>query len=181
MNAQLLTELANQAMVGKPYPSDAFPPSPYYRFLKLLTSTFKPHISVELGVCGGGGCLYLADGHHDGLVYGVDVVNDYPLNLAYVKLHRANFHFIIGDSIEVGQQWNRGQVDILFIDTTHTYERTMNEYEAWKAHLVDGAIIILDDLYRDGMEQAFNEIPGTHVLLDKLHHESGFGAIIWQA
>ena len=73
-------------------------------------------------------------------------------------------------------------MDILFIDTDHTYDRTMGEFTAWKPFLSKKAIVCLDDLFRPGMEDAWNELPGTKIRLDHLHdgqypEGGGFGVI----
>jgi hypothetical protein len=69
MNEQTLTRIAKQAALSPPmvdhYPEPGsekvtFPPSPYYRFLKLIAEEIGSRLSVELGLCGGGGSLHLA-------------------------------------------------------------------------------------------------------------------------
>ena len=46
-----------------------------------------------------------------------------------------------------------------------------------------GGVICFDDLFRPGMEEAWDEIPGKKVRLDHLHdgtypHGGGFGCVI---
>lgn len=176
-----LRHVANQAWVMKPFPDPRFPPSVYYRFLYKLTEWWQPKLSVELGVCGGGGSLYLSRGYPDGKVVGVDVSVEYPDNLAYVQATCPNFTFLREDSIKAAEIVI-GEVDILFIDTVHTYEQTMAEFNAWLPHLNGSSIVVLDDLYRDNMEQAWIELPGQHFRMDDLHiggspTDGGFGVI----
>lgn len=164
------------------YPDPRFPPSPYYKFLRLLTEWWKPNLSVELGLCGGGGSLHMALGYPEGTVVGIDISDDYPEQRKYIEEICKNFMYIRTDSVEAAKVEFGKPVDILFIDTVHTYERTMAEYNAWFPKLNGNAIIVLDDLHRNGMMQAWNEIKGYHIQMDYLHpgggEDGGLGVII---
>lgn len=183
MNERILRQWANQAIKMQVYPDSRFPPSPYYRFLYVAAQNMQPRLSVELGVCGGGGSLHLALGWPAGKVIGIDVTEDHKENTDFIRAQFQNFDLWIGDSIDLAQsvRLQHGQVDILFIDTIHTYERTMAEFNAWELYLSDRAIVCLDDLHRAGMQRAWDELPGHKVRLDDLHPgstEGGFG-VIW--
>lgn len=185
MDETKLLAWAGQAMKMHPYPDPRFPPSAYYRFLEVLARELQPQLSVELGVCGGGGSLHLCRGWLAGRVVGVDVSNEYPEQIQYILDNFPNFTFWRGDSVEAaGQVYERyGRVEILFIDTTHTREQTLAEYSAWRPYLAPGAIVLFDDLYRPGMLEAWDELPGRKLRLDRLHDGSpgvggGFG-VIW--
>jgi len=183
MNEHTLKAWAAEALQLPPFPDERFPPSPYYRFLQVAARQMQPHLSVELGVCGGGGSLHLARGCPVGQVIGIDVVEDHKENTDFIQANFPNFKLRIGDSIELAQsiRMQYGLVDILFIDTVHTYEQTIKEFNAWQLYLSPGAIVCLDDLHRDGMEQAWQDLPGHKVRLDMLHPgstEGGFG-VIW--
>lgn len=181
----VLKQWAAQAMAMRPYPNPNFPPSPYYRFLRVLAQNIQPDLSVELGVCGGGGSLHLAMGWPTGQVVGIDITEDHEENTDYIKDKYQNFDLRIGDSVELAQsiRLQYGQIDILFIDTVHTYDRTMAELEAWQPYLSDRAIVCLDDLFRpEGMEQVWDEMPETKLRLDMLHDGAEFGGgfgVVW--
>ncbi len=167
------------------YPNPLFPPSLYYRFLKLLAQSTKPTVSVELGLCGGGASLHISLGHPDGLVIGVDVVNSWPDRLEHVRSTCKNFEFWQMDSVDAaGRYYERimPSVDLLFIDTVHEYKHVRREFNTWLPLLSPGAIVCLDDLYRDDMEQAWAEAPGHKLRMDWLHiggtpTDGGFGVI----
>ncbi len=184
MNESVLKQWAIQAMVVKPYYNKNFPPSPYYRFLRVAAENIHPNLSVELGVCGGGGSLHLAMGWPDGMVIGIDNQDDHRPNINYIETKYNNFVFFIDDSITKAK-WiynTYGEVDILFIDTTHTYEQTMAEYNAWKSYMNNTGIICFDDLLRPSMPQVWSELPEPKLRLDHLHdgaeNGGGFG-VIW--
>jgi len=186
ITAGRIRELATQAPNEKVYPDQRFPPSIYYRFMKLLAAEIQPTNSVVLGVCGGGDCLHLAQGWPAGQVYGVDYARDHVDNIKHVEATFPNFHFLWNDSIDVIKSFDKFSgpcVDILFIDTIHTYERTIREFYAWQRVLNPGAVVMLDDLYRDGMLAAWTDLPGAKIRLDELHlggspTDGGFGVIL---
>jgi predicted O-methyltransferase YrrM len=183
MNQEILTQLANRSLNEPIYSDPRFPPSLYYRFLKLLATELKPNLSVELGVCGGGGSLHLCLGWGQGTVVGVDVSWDYPENIEHIQGTQSNFIFYRGDSIQAAKEVHDvyGGVDILFCDTRHEYEFTTNEFHTWRPYLSDGAVVCMDDFNRKEMsgvwEHLLNYAEG--VRLDYLHPggtEGGFGA-----
>ena len=184
MNEYTLRTLAQKSLIERPFHMTMFPPSAYYRFLKHLAAEMKPALSVVLGVCGGGCCLHLAQGYGRGRVVGVDEAYDHPEHITYIKQNHANFTFWMGDSVYSASEIVKdfGPVDILFIDTVHTYERTMAEYDTWRPYLSSGAVVCFDDLYRPGMQQAWDELPEPKVRLDELHDGAedggGFG-VTW--
>lgn len=185
MNARRLKMLAEDAKRQDVYPSVLFPPSVYYRFLRKLAMFLKPQVSVELGVCGGGSSLHLAIGNPDGKVFGVDVANSWPENIEYVQEHCPNFEFWRMDSLEAATAYKEADlppIGILFIDTIHTYDRTMIEFYVWQELLGPDAVVVLDDLYRDGMDRAWEELPGQKIRLDEMHiggspTDGGFGVL----
>lgn len=55
---------------------------------------------------------------------------------------------VSGDDLEVAKQWVI-HMDLLFIDTSHTYENTVKELEAYSKFVVPQGIIIMHDTYID--------------------------------
>ena len=151
--AAWLRGLGRRALSMRPFPDPRFPPSEYYRFLRLLAANTRPRLSVELGLCGGGGSFHLAMGWPQGTVVGVEVSGGDPekqSNWRYIERHCENFVLWRGDSVESAPEIfsQYGRVDILFIDTVHTYEQTIAEWAAWRPYLSRRAIVCLDDLFR---------------------------------
>lgn len=183
MNKQLLTQWWQQALAAEPYLDPRFPPSPYYRFLKILANNMQPQLSVELGVCGGGGSFHLAIGYPQGKVVGVDTTYDYPDNMEFITKMCENFRFYQGGSIESagGIYQEYGEVDILFLDSVHTFDHTTAELKAYRPYLSDKAVVLFDDLFRPDMEGLWESLPGYKLRMDTLHDGAesggGFGAI----
>ena len=53
-----------------------------------------------------------------------------------------------GDDLEVVKQWTI-HMDLLFLDTSHTYENTLKELEAYSKFVVPRGIIVLHDTWID--------------------------------
>ncbi len=181
LDAGTIARLGSEALIASPYPDPRFPPSPYYRFLKLLAQEMKAKLSVELGVSGGGGSLHLAMGSE--VTVGVDYAWDHEENITHIIRNYSNFVFVQGDSINLApaifEQY--GLIDILFIDTTHTLAQTAMEYEAYKPFMSPNSVVCLDDLFRPGMQEAWEAMPEPKLRLDSLHQseagEGGFGVV----
>jgi predicted O-methyltransferase YrrM len=193
MNIVTLKRLANEAESVEIYPDPRFPPSLYYRFLRLLTKEMKPKGCVELGTCGGGAALHMCLGSPDSMVISIDKTNDYPDNVQHIKSQFDCFHFWLMDSVDAAEFYYNAvcggpgelsqEIGVLFIDTYHTYEQVGRELHAWLPFLIDGAVVCLDDLYRERMIDFWNELPYEKVRLDFLHPsqsptDGGFGAFI---
>lgn len=162
-----------------------FPPSRYYAFFRLLAERVKPKLAVVLGVCGGGDCYHFALGNPSGQVIGVDIAYDHPEQLEYIKETCPNFRFWQGDSSGSAKEIHDafGPIDILFIDTDHTLDTTLKEWEAYKPYLAPGAIVVFDDLFRPGMQEAWDTLPAPKARMDYLHdgtypHGGGFGVVL---
>lgn len=189
MNVDILRQLAEKAKTMNVYPDVRFPPSLYYRFLRTLAEYIRPSMSVELGVAGGGGLLHLALGWPDGLAVGIEHGNQHLTNIACILNMCRNTRIIVGDSRYsfnacCFEEFEPKCVDILFIDTVHTYAHVTEELNVWLPYLKQEAVVCLDDLYRERMAQFWNELPYEKIRLDWLHVSSGsptdggFGAFI---
>jgi len=118
-------------------------------------------------------------------VGGIDIVRDHDKRIKHIEDNFDWFNFILGDSIKEAREiydFYEMPIDILFIDTVHTYENTMKEFRAWKPYLSKNAVVCLDDLFRPGMDEAWKELPGNKLRLDFLHdgqypEGGGFGIL----
>src|SRR3990167_1324887 len=150
MDESFFRAISSLAIQESPYPDPRFPPSPYYRFLRLLAASLYPDLCVELGVCGGGGSLHMARGVPGRRGVGVDIGVEYPEQINYILHNYPNFTFHLGDSVtsapEIYEKY--GPVGLLFVDTIHTVNRTIQEFEAWKPYLAQTAVVCFDDLNR---------------------------------
>lgn len=100
---------------------------------------------LELGVRDGNSTAALLAGvaERGGHLWSVDIA-DYS---KAVKPH-PQWTFIRADSLDVGRITGAGvpsELDLLFIDTDHTYERTLAELTTWGARVKRGGAIVLHD------------------------------------
>ena len=130
-----------------------------------LVKKYKPKVLVELGR--GQSTFVFATLMKDlGQFYSIDfnrksVCRLFPeggklmLGLNRMK----HVHFIDGDDMDIVKTWDK-DIDILFIDTSHTYEHTKGELNTWCKH-VSGVVILHDTDHKDpifvGCRKALDE------------------------
>jgi predicted O-methyltransferase YrrM len=196
MDAEWFESLARKAQQMKVWPWDGFPPSLYYRFLAALAGELRPSLSVELGVCGGGGSFHLAVGHPEGRVVGVEKSRPdahMAANWEYMQKLCRNFTLWKGDSVADAPEIAKahGQPGIVFFDTTHTFGQTVAELDAWLPFLADRCVLCFDDLFREEMHGFWEWLDWPKHRMDFLHdgayidQETGFGGggfgIAWRS
>jgi predicted O-methyltransferase YrrM len=112
----------------------------------------KPKIIVELGTRGGESTRVLLSAASicNAILLSVDIKDCGHLNMPY----REHWEFLKANDIEFGKQpfadWccRRGidaKIDVLFIDTSHTYEHTKKEIEVWSKYLSENGVMIFHD------------------------------------
>lgn len=91
----------------------------------------------------------------------------YDLNL--MMPNPSGWKFIHSDSILAAIDWTMtdNDVDLLFLDTCHTYPETLNELEVWFPHMASDGIMCghdyaLPDKPRDGVEPSVKEFMKNH-------------------
>lgn len=52
-----------------------------------------------------------------------------------------------GDSAETGKSWDRGSVDMVFVDASHSYEACKGDALAWLPHIKEKGIIAFHDYW----------------------------------
>lgn len=84
----------------------------------------------------------------------IDIVNS---NLAPVK---GKFNLIMGNSVEVVNNFGDESLDFVFIDANHDYESVKNDILAWMPKIKNGGILAGHDYFGSGVKQAVDEILG---------------------
>lgn len=101
-------------------------------FPMLVASVFlNAKTVVELGTGQGssGDMFVKAMKITGGRVYSIDIN---PNSIGRERLKDAErITLIIGDSIEVGKRWDKGDIDVLYCDSDHSYARVIGELETW--------------------------------------------------
>ena len=152
---------------------------PYYGLLNLLAAKTNWGIAVELGVEKGRGSASLALGSF-GKVIGLD--NNVLPEIYEVIDKFPNFIFYHRPSLPVSEDIISGKcISILHIDTEHSYSMANAEFEAYEPHLLNGAVVLFDDLHAqdDAVLRYFMELPYPKIQDDRLHPVCGYGVLIY--
>jgi len=146
---------------------------PYYYLMYLLAGQIKQGNIVELGVNNGYGVNSFAYGNPDIEVIGLDL-NVRPKNL------QDNVFFYLVSALPVPDFINN--ISILHVDTEHTYDNALNEFNQYKPYLLPGAVVMFDDLHAqdNGVLRAFYELPYAKIQEDRLHPVCGYGVLIYE-
>ncbi len=95
-----------------------------------------------------------------------------------------NWTFKFGiDSVEMGRQWNSGEIDLIYLDTSHTYEQTSKEIEVWEPNLKVGGWLVFHDVQScvTGVFRAISELIMRRAAFFEYHQyniAAGFGILI---
>jgi len=98
-------------------------------------------------------------------------------NLEGMGMGEERYKQIHGDSAEVGEHWDRGLVDLVFIDGDHTYQQVKKDIQMWLPHIVEGGIICGHDYGWEkwpGVKQAFDEEMAEFERISLTDHLIGF-------
>jgi predicted O-methyltransferase YrrM len=91
--------------------------------------------------------LLLAAKRNGGHVTSIDMDACVAARQAVEKLNLSDYWtFMQHDDLQVG--WNE-PIDLLFVDTSHTYEQTLKELEKFEPHVLEGGIIVMHDIVHD--------------------------------
>lgn len=158
----------------------------YYHFLHLLVKTFKPQVSIEIGVENGIASAYMckAADEYGGLVIGIDfnalgrLVNEtLPSGFSYVLINEYSQRALSRvDSIL--SRYGDKPVGLVYQDSSHHYQDSKDEWRLY-SQFVRG-LWICDDIspaFHDpaidppgkGMVQYFEELPGDKRLYPQLY------------
>lgn len=169
---ELLVEMTNAA------PTTAA----YNLFLYDLVKAFRFETMVETGTDRGRSAAHMALGNIRGYVFTIDV--DPACSAEARALQLPNLRAWTGNSLDIvgGEHLDGapyiadGLIDLLFLDSLHTYEHTKAEWLAFKPKLHANSIVLIDDIALDeGMRRFWAELPEPKLELNHLHY-SGFGA-----
>jgi predicted O-methyltransferase YrrM len=170
----------------------------YYNLFYNLAKELKPNFVVELGGWQGTAAACFASGHADCSVITIDHHTDpgdeynkermfeacdrYG-NLTYLQGWTWDRHVLdfVGDQVGV-------DIDILFIDSWHNYDKAMQDWNLYKVMLTSPSLVICDDIFRSNsttifeMQKFWDEIiEGRQGFLDaRLHSGIPMGFMIYE-
>lgn len=155
--------------------------SPYYQLMYLLASTIENGHLVELGVHKGRGLASLAAANESNLVIGLDTTHWEGLDQILTEYPNAWFLNLPSMPVPVVISDHSRKINLLHIDTEHSYAMAKAEFEAYQPYLAKGAYVLFDDLHAqdDDVARYFNELPYEKVQDDRLHPSCGYGVMIY--
>jgi predicted O-methyltransferase YrrM len=186
---------------------------PYYRFFYHLSNILQPGLVVELGGYQGTGAAHFAAGYNKATVITIDHHTDPPSdeenkakmlqacdyfsNIKYIQgwtnpeLAASQFgQHALGnapDAYSKVKELNK-KIDILFIDSWHTYSNAKIDWETYKLLLNNSALVICDDIQDGGDEHSpisgmmrfWDEMPEPKFLNSNLHPGTQMGFIKYE-
>jgi hypothetical protein len=152
---------------------------PYYHLMYLLASRLDNGFCVELGVHTGRGVASMAMANRHNLIVGFDT--SFKTELNGVLESYPNILFFQRASMPVPIDVNR-PINILHIDTEHSYSMAKAEFEAYQPYLAKGAAVLFDDLHAmdDDVMRYFKSLPYKKWNDDRLHPSCGYGVLIYE-
>lgn len=115
----------------------------YYRFLYYLSKQFPGLNMVEIGCRHGAASLHFLKGG-GGFSTMIDpkpqINKDHFSNLPYAVIQD------IGESQKALKQV-KGDIDILFIDSDHSYNSTKGEFDLWLPKVKPDGLVLFDDIH----------------------------------
>lgn len=153
------------------------------------------HAIVEVGVYQGANLVSMARAAHKGRgahCWGVDAwgqgdvyqgrphmvdrytTSDYTICQQAIREARVVrcTTLITNTSVRAAAQWDGPNIGLLVIDGEHRYNSVINDYQAWRPHLADNAIIAFDDFggtVGEQVQQAVNHLTTNgHLTIDNI-------------
>lgn len=147
---------------------------PYYRLFDIIAYG----LCVELGVEKGRGCLSML--RKAEMVVGIDSLKRPEID-NIIEEH-GHFFFINEPSLPPPAILKNRKIDLLHIDTEHSYSMAKAEFETYKPHLSNPAIVCFDDLHAmdDGVLEYFESLPYRKIQEDRLHPVCGYGVLYYE-
>ncbi|MCC6447019.1 MAG: class I SAM-dependent methyltransferase [Armatimonadetes bacterium] len=156
----------------------------YYRYLYTLVRILQPGRILELGTQSGLSALCMLSALPEaGRLITVD---SRPASGYCLRPFRSDprLHQVIGNDLDraIYGDLDLAGLDVLFIDTEHTYTQATQEWCLYRPCLRPGAIVVCDDIHLNpGMERFWRELPAPKLDTGDAIHASGWGLCGYRA
>ena len=159
----------------------------YFSLLHNLTSNIEGTI-VELGNREGLGILSIYDAlSENSELYTLDIVDDVRFINDKIKSDsrvKILNDFDALDSDRVSKTFEKKSISMIFLDTIHTYEQVLAEFQLWEPYMEDDCVMLIDDI-RPSMEgrtkwRFHKELNYTYKydVTEWAHNDTGFGVYL---
>ena len=159
----------------------------YFSLLHNLTSNIEGTI-VELGNREGLGILSIYDAlSENSKLYTLDIVDDVRFINDKIKSDsrvKILNDFDALDSDRVSKTFEKKSISMIFLDTIHTYEQVLADFQLWEPYMEDDCVMLIDDI-RPSMEgrtkwRFHKELNYTYKydVTEWAHNDTGFGVYL---
>lgn len=130
---------------------------------------------VELGVrtCVSTAIFLAAIEEHAGRLWSVDIREPYGSAFPRLLGHPA-WSLTICDDLAPAIVRNIPDHEILFVDTSHTYEHTLGELVAYTPHLRPGGVVLMHDTNVQYADDSGTEYPVKRAVAEFMRRQSGW-------
>lgn len=153
----------------------------YYRFLYELFKELRPGAVLECGTRHGHSAVHMASGYAAANVVTIDM--DPKSKEKVAAFPTPNVVALTGNTLALFDEVKSRMpaIDVLFLDSDHTYEVAFGEYRLYRPLVRDGGLILMDDVrINPGLERAWAQIVDPKVEAPFLHWMS-FGIAVKDA
>lgn len=156
----------------------------YYKFLYLLVRHTHPETIVELGTELGRSAFAMALGYPDSMVHTIDISGRVPSTWGQYLASLPNIVIHSGqDTTDWGLHHRDLSIELLFIDSDHSYSTVVKEYHTYRPLMEPGGVVVFDDALHAGPKRLLAEIALPKIIFDgidapQLHGPNGFCAVL---
>lgn len=154
----------------------------YYHYLLKLVKRLKPKKVLELGTSQGRSSLFMMLGlPEDGSLITIDIGSFLRSDLAAFA-NDSRLKIVFGNDLYHSVFSKiENNIELLFIDSEHSFEQIFKEWDIYRPKLVDGAIVVMDDIHlNQGMERFWDSLPYEKIDTGGYLHFSGFGLFVYK-
>lgn len=132
----------------------------YYRYMMFaLPIAVDAHFIVETGLSMGDSTRIFLESlsqmsePEERRLYSYELPHEYDnLKSTEAKIRaigfKAQWHVKWKDSVQSGKEFSEGRkVDLMYVDSDHTYEQVYSELDAWAPHFHDKTLVLGDDIW----------------------------------
>lgn len=151
----------------------------YYLYLSRLVRELHPKRVVELGTDIGRSAAFIMTTLPAEAEFLTVEIGSQPRKDLELFRDDPRLRIVQGSSIEPRVYQPVRDVDLLFIDTDHTYGQISEEWRIWRPRLSPNAVVVLDDIHlNEGMDRFWNGIEFPKVDAGSFFHLSGWGLFV---
>jgi len=152
----------------------------YYLYLSALVRILKPRKILELGTDIGRSAAFMMTAlPESSMLITAEIGTHRRVDLALFQ-GDPRLKIIQGNDLDLGiyGTLDLSGIDLLYMDSDHTYEQVSREWELYRKFLSPGALVAMDDIHlNEGMERFWNSLPFPKVDAPRDVHFSGWGLV----